>query len=193
MADERGDDVLQLWQSQETEGFRMTPEQIHQRTEEMEQKLRRRWRSGYLVCGSLVAFFTLWLVASNDPIQRLGAVLSILGLAYMAWQIRQNRWRNPPPGDIGSTASGDFLRTELARQRDFHRGRTFWTRMLCFVPGPLVFFLGFARAQPHLVTIIRLEAITFLLLVIAAVPLNHWLAGKYQRQIDQLDRLQREP
>jgi hypothetical protein len=193
MTTERRDDVLDLWQNQETEGFRMTSEEIHKRVEMMEKKLRRRWRAGYLVCGSLIAFFMQWSIASDDVIQRLGAVLTIVGLAYLAWQIRQNRWRQLPPETIGGIASADFLRTELARQRDFHRGRTFWTRMALLVPGPLVFFLGFARAQPHLVNMIRYEAITCVLLAIAAVPLNYWMAGKYHRQIDQLDRLQREP
>ena len=65
--------------------------------------------------------------------------------------------------------------------------------MLLFIPGPMVFFAGFMKAHPEVATMIRFEAITFLLLVIAAVPLNRWMAGKYQRQIDELDRLQKEP
>ena len=35
---------------------------------------------------------------------------------------------------------------------------------------------------------IRYETIAFLMLGIAAIPLNLWMAHKYQRQIDELDR-----
>lgn len=192
MADERTDDVLGLWQNQTTEGFRTTPDELRKRMEQMEKQLRRRSRDGYLLCGFLVVFFMLWLNVSTDPVQRIGAAMTIAGVGYLAYQLRQNRWRETPPADIGNTASADFLRTELIRQRDFHRGRTFWVRILAFFPGPMVFFAGFARAQPELIGMIRFEAITFVLLIIAAIPLNRWMARKYQRQIDGLDRMQGE-
>jgi hypothetical protein len=192
MADERPEDVLGLWQNQNTEGFHTTPDELRKRMEQMEKKLRRRSLDGYLVCGFLVVFFMLWLTVSTDPIQRLGAAMTIAGVGYLAYQVRQNRWRETPPADIGNTASADFLRTELTRQRDFHRGRTFWMRILAFFPGPMVFFAGFARAQPELIGMIRFEAITFVLLILAAIPLNRWMVRKYQRQLDGLDRMQRE-
>lgn len=192
MATERTEDVLGLWQEQETDGFRMNADEIRKRMEQMEKKLRRRTVDGYLVCGSLLAFFALWLGVSPDPIQALGAAMTMAGVGYLAWQIRQNRWRETPPADIGNTASADFLRTELVRQRDFHRGRTFWVRIAVFFPGPMVFFVGFARAHPEVINMIRFEAVTFVLLIVAAIPLNRWMARKYQRQIDGLDRLQRE-
>jgi hypothetical protein len=160
--------------------------------EQMEKKLRRRTVDGYLMCGFLLVFFAGWMIVSPDPIQILGAAMTMAGMGYLAWQLRQNRWRETPAGDIGNTASADFLRTELARQRDFHRGRTFWVRIAVLFPGPMVFFAGFARAHPEVIKMIRVEAITFVLLILAAIPLNWWMARKYQRQLDGLDRLQRE-
>jgi hypothetical protein len=64
--------------------------------------------------------------------------------------------------------------------------------MLFFVPGPLVFFAGFAQAHPEVIRMIRFETITFVVLAIAAIPLNLWMARRYQRQIDELTRLQEE-
>lgn len=190
--DERTEDMLGLWQNQNTEGFRMTPDELRKRMEQMEKKLRRRSFDGYLVCGFLVAFFMWWMVVSGDSMQRLGAAMTMAGVGYLAYEIRRNRWRETPPAEMGDTASADFLRTELARQRDFHRGRTFWVRILVFFPGPMVFFAGFARAHPEVIEMIRFEAITFVLLILAAIPLNWWMSRRYQRQIDGLDRLQRE-
>jgi hypothetical protein len=86
----------------------------------------------------------------------------------------------------------EYLRNELARQRDFHRGSRFWSRMLLLVPGSLVFFAGFAQAHPEVVRTIRFEAISVVVLAIAAIPLNLWMARRYQKQIDALTRLQEE-
>lgn len=161
----------------------------------MNRKLRRFTIDMYLVCAVQIVFFIGLMFVGMNRLQTLGAVLTIIGVSYLAWQIRQNRFRGAATGDAGGTASLDHLRTELARQRDFHRGATFWSRMLVFVPGPLVFFAGFAQAQqahPEVVRIIYFEIISFVVLLIAAIPLNLLKSRRYQRQIDQLARLQEE-
>jgi hypothetical protein len=188
--DRQPDDVVTLWQAQGTDGFRMSTEDIHRKIETMNRKVRRRTNDGYLVCAILIIFFTGWMFAGMSSLQTLGAILTIIGVSYLAWQIRQNRFRGDATGDAGDTASLDYLRTELARQHDFHRGATFWRRMIVFVPGPLVFFAGFAQAHPEVVRTIRYETIAFVVLAIAAIPLNLWMARGYQRQIDELSRLQ---
>ena len=165
-------DVLDLWQSQRGEGFHMTPEDIRKRTEPMEKKLQQRTRGGYLVCASLIVFLSLWAIVSNNLLQRLGAVLTVGALAYMGWQIRGAAMKKPPAGEIGETLSVDFLRAELARQRDFHRGWTFWSRLLLLIPSGLLFFIGFALEHPEVARTIRYETITFLVLGIAAIPLT---------------------
>jgi hypothetical protein len=190
--DSQRDDVVTLWQAQGTDGFRMSTEDIHRRIETMNRKVRRRTIDGYLACAILIVFFVGWMSVGMSSLQTLGAVLTIIGVGYLVWQIRQNRFRGAATGDAGNTASLDHLRTELARQRDFHRGATFWWRMLVFVPGPLVFFAGFAQAHPEVVRTIRYETIAFVVLAIAAIPLNLWMARGYQRQIDELSRLQEE-
>jgi NhaP-type Na+/H+ or K+/H+ antiporter len=186
-------DVLDLWQSQRGEGFQMTPDDIRQRAERMEKKLQLRTRGGYVVCASLIVFLSFWAIVSNNSLQRLGAVLTIGALVYMARQLRQNAMKKPAASTMGETPSVDYLRTELARQRDFHRGRTFWSRLLLLITSGLLFFLGFAIAHPEVARMIRYETIAFVILGIAAIPLNLWMARKYQQQIDELDRMQKEP
>ena len=191
MADDtQSNDVVTLWQTQGTEGFRMSTEDIRSRIEAMNRKLRRRAIDGYLVCGALVAFFVGWMIVGMNSLQQVGAVLTIIGVSYLAWQIRANRFHGMKTDDGAATT--EHLMRELARQRDFHWGARFWWRMLFFVPGPLVFFAGFAQAHPEVIRMIRFETITFVVLAVAAVPLNIRMARRYQRQIDALTRLQEE-
>ena len=193
--DSQPDDVVTLWQAQGSDGFRMSTEDIRKRIKTMNRKVRRRTFNGYLVCSVLIVFFIGWMFVGMSSLQKVGAVLTVIGVSYLAWQLRQNRFRGAATGQSGDTVSLDHLRTELARQRDFHRGATFWSRMLALAPGLLVFFAGFAQAQqahPEVVRIIRFETISCVFFLIAAIPLNYRMARRYQRQIDGLSRLQEE-
>jgi hypothetical protein len=183
------DNVAALWRAQSNEGFRMSSEEIRNRIETMNRKLRRRTFDGYFVCGALIVFFAGWMFVGMNSLQLVGAVLTIIAVSYMAWQIRANRFRTP---SIDVVDTLEHLRRELARQRDFHRGTRFWSRMLLLVPGGLIFFAGFARAHPEVIRIIRFEIISFVVFSLAAIPLNMWMARRYQKQIDALARLQEE-
>ena len=190
--DSQPDAVVTLWQAQGSDGFRMSTEDIHKRIETVNRRVRRRTFDGYLVCSVLIVFFTGWMFVGMGSLQKVGAVLTVIGLGYLVWQIRQSRFRGAATGQSGDTASLDHLRTELARQRDFHRGATFWSRMLALAPGALVFFVGFEQAHPEIALMIRFETISCVVFIIAAIPLNYWMARRYQRQIDELSRLQEE-
>jgi len=185
----KNDDVAALWRTQGTEGFRMSTEEIHKRIETINRKVRRRTIDGYLVCAFLNVFMIAWMFVGMNALQLAGAVLTIIGVKYLAWQLRANRFRRP-----GNEAQNtvEHLRTELVRQRDFHRGERFWSRMLLFVPGGFVFFIGFAQAHPEVIRIIRFEIISYVFFAISAIPLNAWMARRYQKQIDALSRLEEE-
>ena len=183
------DDVAALWRAQSSEGFRMSNEEIRNRIETMNRKMRRRTIGGYLLCATIIVSFAGWLFIGMNSLQLVGAVLTIIAVSYMAWQIRANRFRTP---SIDVVDTLEHLRRELARQRDFHRGTRFWSRMLLLVPGGLIFFAGFARAHPEVIRIIRFEIISFVVFALAAIPLNMWMARRYQKQIDALARLEEE-
>jgi len=190
--DSQPDDVVTLWQAQGSDGFRMSTEDIRRKIETMNRVLRRQAFDVYLVCAMMIVIAIGSMFLGLNTLETLGAILGIIGFSYLIWQIRQNRFRGVATGKAGDTASLDHLRTELARQRDFHRGATFWSRMLALAPGPLVFFAGFAQAHPEIALPIRFETITCVFFIIAAIPLNLWMARRYQRQIDELSRLQEE-
>jgi hypothetical protein len=60
--------------------------------------------------------------------------------------------------------------------------------LLLLAPAGLLFLVAFARAHPEVITTIRFEIASFVVLTLAAIPLNMKMAKKYQRQIDDLDR-----
>ena len=91
--------------------------------------------------------------------------------------------------DVGRTDCSKFYRVELQRQRDFHRGKWFWSRLVTFLPGPMIFLLGGAQAQPELAPEIWRTFVAFLIVGAIAIPLNLRLARKYQRRIDALDTM----
>ncbi len=189
--DSQPDDVVTLWQAQGTDGFCMSTEDIHRKIETMNRVLRRQAFDIYLVCAMMIVIAISSILLGLNTLEAVGAVLGIIGYSYLAWQIRQNRFRGAATGDAGDTASLDHLRTELTRWRDFHRGARLWWRLLLVLPGPFVFFAGFARAHPEN-GMIRLQIILWVVAAIATIPGNLWWARRYQRQIDQLARLQEE-
>ena len=186
MADDENE-VLDLWQKQAAEGFRMTPEQIQMKLQNLEKQMRLGIRNGYLVCAFLIISLSIWIVVDTDTLTRLGAAATILSIVFIGWQGYESRFRAPQPSAI-ATSSIEHLKRELERRRDFHRGKRFWSRFLLIAPAGLLFFFAFARAHPELIQIIRFEIASFIVIVLIAIPLNLRMAKKYQRQIDELDR-----
>ena len=185
-------DPRDLWQADAQGSGRVSAGDLQVRIERLARATRRRNIGGFVVCAvvlAICAWFFQWL---NDPIARLGSVLTAIGVATLAFLLRRiqadEQDANRRASQMGATASIDFHRAELRRQRDFHRGAPLWFRVLLFVPGPQLLFLGFARAHPEVAATIRLIAIASVLMLVAAFPVNMWLARGYQRQIDQLSR-----
>jgi hypothetical protein len=137
-----------------------------------------------------------WLTTFDNWLQRTGSVLTLAGAGVIVWQLisyrRDERKASRAAAEMGDSPTGEFYKRQLARQRDFHRGKELWSRMLIFFPGPPLFLLGFARAHPEVVPTLWKEGVVLVILAIAAVRLNLSLSGKYQRQIESLDRLQKE-
>ena len=158
----------------------------------LESKLRAQTRGGYLVCAFLVIAFSAWAFVAHDLLMRIGAVATVVAVAFLGWQVHESRFKRR---DASSAAlpSLEHLRNELQRRVDFHRGKRLWSRLLVFAPAGLLFFFAFARAHPEVIKIIRFEIASFVVFILAAIPLNLKMAQKYQRQIDDLDRQRSTP
>jgi Flp pilus assembly protein TadB len=166
--------------------------EVPARMEALEKSARRRYLPGYAACFFVIASFVRFLFYLLNPLQRAGSILTILGSGFLVYQLELNRrQRKAAAGAMGGTpVPCEHYRAILERLRDFHRGRTFWSRMIVFLPGPLLFLVGSHVVYPQLLSPISIDAAIFIALGILAIPLNLKLARKYQRQIDQLDRLQ---
>ena len=185
---------IDAWLADPTEPFRIPVEALRARVDRLARRNRMRNYGGYATSAAVLAGALWWMTRIADPLATAGALLTMAGAVTIAAQLRATRSGGPIAGRIaalGRTPSVEFHRAELERQRDFHRGSQLWIRLGVFAPGPLLFFAGFVRAYPHLAGTIGWEALAFVLLLAAAVPLNARAARGYQRQIDELDNFQR--
>ena len=168
------------------------PADVFLRARELMKKIHRRTLLGYGACLIIAVAFGSFVFTSRNAVQRNGAGLTVTSGLYLAYQLYRRRGLELSSG-IHSSVCTTFYRAELERQRDFHRGMWFWSRLLVMIPGPLLYCMGSAMAYPALALGWTANAICFIVLGIAAVPLNLRLSRKYQRQIDELDALPKTP
>jgi hypothetical protein len=168
--------------------MRATPDKLRQENIKLNQGLRRRSLIGFVAASIVIVAFGLCFFTFPNRVQRLGSVLTVAGTAYLLIQLPMRR--AAALLDIAQTGCVRYYRAELERQRDFHKGWWFWSRLMVFAPGPIAFLIGFAHSYPSLAGFIWLELALSVLLGIAVIPLNLRLAGKYQKRIEALDKLE---
>ena len=161
------------------------------RTQALMKKIRRRTLGGYAICFILVVAFGSFIFIFPNTLQQVGSGLTVAAALYMAYQFHESR-NGKLPLETQPSACSAFYRTELERQRDFHRGPCFWSRLVIMVPGYILFCIGFAMAHPELARGLTAIVGAFIVLCIVAIPLNLRLSRKYQRQIDEVDALPKE-
>ncbi|HVE71721.1 MAG TPA: hypothetical protein VNI54_10160 [Thermoanaerobaculia bacterium] len=171
------DDVRALWQNQSQEAVRLTPQ-------EMEKRMRRHTYDMYaatvLISLTLITLTALF----PHPLLIAGAAMSVCGLAFVAYESRIAARSHP----ADTAASLDHHRALLSNRIEFHR-RRLWLRVLALGPGGLLFFLGFAAAQPRLAWLIYLQLLTFVVAIALMIPLNRRNAARLQRKVEHLDQL----
>ena len=166
--------------------------EVPARMESLEKAARRQYRGGYVASFIVIAGFAWFLFHVANPLQRVGCVFTIVGSGFLIYQLERNRRQRKAAAEAieEMPTPSERYRALLERLRDFHCGRKFWSRLILFLPGPLLFLVGFRIAYPQLLSIVWREGGAFLALGALAIPLNLKLARKYERQIEQLDRLE---
>lgn len=181
------DDVRAVWQTQSVDLTRLTPEEIHRRTERMERQMRRNQiDSAVAVVLTAIVIVGITLMFAN-LLLILGAIATVGGLFVFVFEVSWYRLR-APVAESGATASLDYHRALLQHSLEFHRKRL-WLRVLSVAPGGLLFFTGFAAARPDLAVLIYFELATFLVAIALIVPANRRAAAKLERQIAELQEL----
>lgn len=179
------EDLITLWKELSKNPRRLSPDQLRREMEWLRTGLRRRSMVGYCAAFIVIAGFTALVFRFPNVLQRIGSILTVLGAGYLVLQLRMRRAQIIPVTDEIDRVR--FYRTELERQRDTHRGAWFWSRLMIFLAGPLIWLIGFAQARPKHVLFIWVEFAAVLMLAAIAVPLNLRLARRYQCRIDALD------
>jgi hypothetical protein len=141
MASDPEADIQRLWHDQLREERTMAIGDIHARAGRFEKKTRN-WNSVAGVAIILAGLGNAWQVvfANQVMLDRVGDLLSIAALVYVAYRFRGYGRLSSMPAGLGLTTSVDFYRTQLARQRDLTSGG--WRYLLLFVPGVSLSLFG---------------------------------------------------
>lgn len=186
MNDHNNDDVVQLWQSQDTTALRTTADEMLRRVKEMDRQERRAVIDVYAAFTLIALVMTALAVLTPNVFLRVGAALSMLGFAFIPYQVR--RYSSPhPPSEPDSSVT--MLRAALQRRLDFINNGL-WARVMVMAPGPLLFSIGMAIAYPKAALIVYVQIATFLIVLLSIVPLNRRKAVAIQRELDELGRLE---
>lgn len=123
------DDVRALWQSQQVEGGRMSASDVHRKSEELQQKVRRRSTAMYLIGAANAGFplILMWFL----PGLRLGLGYLVFTAVMLVFYVRRRSAVRVISPDMTVAQGRTFYRHLLERERDFQRNSARW-----FTIGP---------------------------------------------------------
>src|SRR5688500_4541683 len=115
--DESPRDVHRVWQQQPREQNEMSADDISAKAERLDRAMRG-WRITGVVLLVVVIGAEAWQIwAPNPLLERTGDLLTIAAFVYVAYWFRRYAPVRAVPGALGRTASVDFYRLRLERQR----------------------------------------------------------------------------
>jgi hypothetical protein len=185
---DNSDGIRNVWQNQPVENKQMSLEEIRTKAGRFEKRIHNRNLREYAGAALGIAWYTFYIFKFHDPLVRTGAALVIAGVLYMVVQLYRRASAGALPADLAVTASIEFHRRELVRQRDLLRSVWRWY-VAPMVPGLVVFAAGsIPRHSPFWVYLA--VALFFLAGLGGIVWLNYRGAQRLGRQIAELDNLE---
>ncbi len=176
------EEVRTAWQMQTAE---INAAEVRRTIQEMERRMRRE-RIDFFLAIALSSIVLVGIaVLFANPLLICGALATVGGLVFLAYEMRRHD-RRAPAAENGGTVSVDYHRALLRHRLEFHR-KGLWSRVLALAPGGVLFFLGFAAARPDLALLIYFQLASFVIAVFLIVPLNQRAAAKLKQQIAELD------
>ena len=190
----RNDHAQATWQQQPLEAFRPSLDDLRSRAARFERQVR--WRNAREYVGAALAAVCMAVIfwRTPDALTRVGAVLNVAGLAYVAWQLHGRGSARRPPAEFGRTTGIEFLTQDLARQRDLLRGVWRWY-LGPLVPGLAVLLAAAAvRAGGDIRTAWAIggTVVVVVLVFVAVWRLNARAAQRLQVRLDRLGDLKRD-
>ena len=195
--DNSPDELRSLWQTQTVAPFHISPDELRLKMKQLDRKLLMRDVIVYVICAGETIWFTYLLLAKHvPPTLRVGFILIILAMGFLAlqfWLDRHDRKAHRTMAAAsGYPSSVEFVRAELVRLRNFHRGIWFWSRLIALLPGLLVCGIWAIAVTPKSPIGYAVTAATFLISV-WAIFLNQKRSLSLQRQITTLDAVRQQP
>ena len=186
--------MQQVWQSQPTEGVRMSVAEAHAKASAFQTKIWRRNLREYAAAALVILFFGYRMMGTADQLVRAGMALIIAGTCYLTWQLHRKGSASQLPEEAGLSSFIDFQRRQLVRQRDMLT--SIWSWYLGpLLPGLALMMVALGRSNPghlkHMWLFITAYLGVILLVFWAIAGLNKRAARRLQRQIDELDESSR--
>lgn len=180
-------EAQQIWQSQPVEGTTMSAQAIRLRAMKFEHRIARKNLREFILCLAVAGSFVYFLVTMSELPFRITWGLFIVGMIWIAVQLRRKGVPRTMPEGLGTSTSVDFFRSELERQRDlvknvwpFHFGP--------LIPGYLALNVAYLlkfHGEANLIELALLDAF-FVAVFVAAWRVNMRCARSLQRSIDSL-------
>lgn len=123
----------------------MPLEEIRRQAQQFEKRILSRNLREYAGGAVGLAVFAYYMFKFPSPMARAGSALTIAGILFIMFQIYRHAAPGSLPADLARTASLDYHRRELERQRDLLRSVWRWY-IAPIVPGLVVFTAG---TVPH--------------------------------------------
>jgi uncharacterized membrane protein YdcZ (DUF606 family) len=180
------DDIRNVWQNQPLENRPMPIDEVRSKAQQFEKRVSRRNLREYIGGAIGIAIFTFYVFKFPSPMARTGSLLIIAGLVVIMIQIYKRASPGRLPVDLALTASLEFHRRELVRQRDLLRS-VWWWYLGPLVPGLVVFVAGIAPPRGAAAVI---NAVPFFCILGLVIWLNHRAALRLDRQIAELEGLE---
>lgn len=179
---ERDVTVQQLWHEQPREEHAMSINEIRERAQRFERRVRRNNILTALLIVVIVAVELRQISVEPELLERVGDSLTIAAFVYLAYWYRRHALGQTAPAGPAMTQSVDFYREQLARQRDLSDHP--WGYLLPFVPG--IGLSLFGRALDRSPAQNAAIAVFAVALFIGTAWWHKRSARRLQREIDEL-------
>jgi hypothetical protein len=184
------ENLKSLWQNQSVEPIQMSLEELRQKAQRFQKRIRNRNLREY--AGAVIVFAAFGYYIWRFPVIRLASGIILAGTVYVVYQLHTRGAAKTVPASMALDSCFEFHRRELERQRDLLRDVWKWY-LLPFVPGMVIFIASLLRHLPMDKWIRMLPFTLFCTLIFFGVwKLNQRGANKLQRQIDELNSMNRE-
>jgi hypothetical protein len=149
---------------------------------------QRTWLGSVSVLG-MAFFFGRFFFYAPNTLQQMGSAMLVVALLYMLFQLVTGRPRHIAP-NANLSVQTSLYRAELMRERDFHRGRSFWSRLAVIIPGYILLCVGGMAAHPSTAHRQTIQLAFFFLFALLAIPNNLRFAKRYAHQLRELEHLE---